>query len=48
MDAQANIGFMYQHAQGVEQDNKKAMEWYKKACSGGLQWGCDNYIAVDQ
>ncbi len=31
----SNIGFMYYKGKGVEQDYKKAMEWYSKASQAG-------------
>ena len=30
-DAQYNLGFMYYNGKGVEQDYKKAYEWYSKS-----------------
>jgi TPR repeat protein len=34
-DAQANLGFMYQNGQGVQQDDKQAVVWYRKAADQG-------------
>ena len=30
-DAQCNLGVCYQYGTGVEKDEQKAVEWYKKA-----------------
>ena len=43
IEAQYNLGVMYEYGQGVNQDNEKAKESFGKACDNGLQKGCDNY-----
>jgi TPR repeat protein len=30
-----NLGHMYEHGQGVAQDNDQARQWYEKAVAGG-------------
>ncbi|HPF46303.1 MAG: sel1 repeat family protein [Alphaproteobacteria bacterium] len=35
MNAQYNLGVMYEHGNGVEQSDKKAAEWYQKAADNG-------------
>jgi hypothetical protein len=35
-DAQYNLGAMYDFGQGVEQDFKEAVKWYRKAADQGL------------
>ena len=37
-----NLGFLYEDAQGVEQDYNKATELYKKACDGDIAEACHN------
>lgn len=37
---------MYEKAQGVKQDFKKALELYEKSCRGGDQLGCNNLGAL--
>ncbi|MFY4763334.1 Sel1 repeat protein [Aliarcobacter butzleri] len=34
---------MYFYGEGVEKDKNIAKEWFKKACDGGNQAGCNNY-----
>ena len=34
-DAQYNLGFMYENAQGVTQNHAEAMKWYTKAVGQG-------------
>ena len=41
-DAQANLGFMYQYGQGVLQDFKQAIAWYRKAADEGNDYGQTN------
>ena len=33
--AQCNLGFMYEHGQGVDRDDKQAFEWYSKSAYQG-------------
>ena len=33
--AQYNLGTLYQNGQGIEKNDKKAFEWYRKAASNG-------------
>jgi TPR repeat protein len=33
-EAQATLGWMYEHGRGVAKDEKKAAEWYRKAEEG--------------
>ena len=33
--AMTRLGFCYQHGWGVEQDEAKALMWYRKANAGG-------------
>ena len=35
VDAQYNLGLYYQYGRGVEQNSKKAVEWYAKAAEQG-------------
>ena len=35
MNAQYNLGVMYEHGQGVKQSDLKAAEWYQKAADNG-------------
>jgi len=35
--AEYHLGEIYAHAQGVEKDNKKAIEWYTKSANKGFQ-----------
>ena len=35
MNAQFNLGVMYENGQGVEQSDLKAAEWYQKAADNG-------------
>src|SRR3954454_1980375 len=37
--AQYNLGYCYQHGQGVTQDYKKAFEWYYKSANNGCGEG---------
>ena len=46
--AQFNLGIMYANGQGVIQDKKRAKEYFRKACDGGDQKGCDNYKILNQ
>ncbi len=34
-DAQYNLGFMYKNGQGVVQDYKEAVKWYRKSAEQG-------------
>ena len=36
IDAQYNLGLMYDNGYGVKQDYKKAIEWYEKAVNQGV------------
>ena len=36
IDAQYNLGLMYDNGYGVKQDYKKAFEWYEKAANQGI------------
>ena len=38
----SNLGFMYNNGNGVEKNEQKAAELYKKACNGGEMNGCYN------
>ena len=46
--AQFNLGIMYANGQGVIQDKKRAKEYFRKACDGGYQKGCDEYKKLNQ
>ena len=35
LSAEFNLGFLYQHGEGVDKDAKKAAEWYQKAAERG-------------
>ena len=37
-----NLGIMYANGDGVEKNEQKAVELYKKACDGGEMAGCTN------
>ncbi len=41
--AQANLGYCYETGLGVEQDLKKAIEWYRTAADQGNRFGQLNY-----
>ena len=43
--AQANLGWMYEKGQGVEQDFKEAVKWYRKAAEQG-DAGAQNNLGV--
>ncbi len=34
--AQHNLGYMYQHGEGVEENDVDAVKWYRKAAEQGL------------
>ena len=36
------LGAMYEYGNGVEKNEQKAAELYKKACDGGEMLGCAN------
>ncbi len=38
-EAQSNLGFMYQHGQGVSQDYAEATRWFRKAAEQGYDRG---------
>ena len=38
MHAQSNLGFMYEHGQGVARDEARAVHWYRHSA--------DNWLAV--
>ena len=40
--AQFELGRMYEHGYGVQQDFIKAYDWYKKSADQGYGWGCAN------
>ena len=35
LSAEFNLGFLYQHGEGVDKDPKKAAEWYQQAAERG-------------
>jgi len=35
-DAQSNLGYMYSKGQGVAQDYKEALKWYRKSAEQGI------------
>ena len=35
-DAQHNLGVMYERGEGVQQNRKEAVKWYRKAAEQGL------------
>lgn len=37
IEAQDELGYMYEHGEGVEQDYAKAIQWYEKAAAQGCQ-----------
>ena len=37
-----NLGVMYEKGNGVEKNEQKAVQLYKKACDGGEMLGCRN------
>tara|TARA_R110002096_G_scaffold151307_4_gene313730 strand:- start:3037 stop:3690 length:654 start_codon:yes stop_codon:yes gene_type:complete len=43
--AQYDLGDMYEHGRGIEQDYKQAMEWYSKSAQQGYAWA---HIAIAQ
>ena len=42
MQGCGHLGFMYEYGNGVEKNEQKAVELYKKACDGGEVHGCTN------
>jgi len=48
VEVQNKLGLMYTNGDGVKQDDKKAKEWFSKACDGGLQNACDNYKKLNE
>ncbi|WP_181881518.1 tetratricopeptide repeat protein [Helicobacter sp. MIT 99-5507] len=40
------VGLMYMYAVGTNGDHKKAMSYYKKACSGGVALACSNLASI--
>lgn len=45
-DGCLGVGLMYMYAIGTNGDHKKAMEYYKKACSGGNALACSNLASI--
>lgn len=43
-----NLGVLYQRGLGVNQDDSKAKELYKKACDGKLQEGCEGLNSLNK
>jgi TPR repeat protein len=47
-DAQASLGFMYGNGQGVPQDYKEAVRWFRKAAEqGNANAQCNLGVAYD-
>ena len=46
MDAQNNLGAMYFTGEGVDRDEKKAVEWFKKAAAQGNEEAQANLDAI--
>ena len=44
--AQGSLGYLYETGDGVKQNYVMAKEWYKQACTNGLQLGCDKYDEI--
>jgi TPR repeat protein len=44
----AHLGLLYENAQGVKRDFKKAKEYFAKACDLKEQIGCNNYKRVSE
>ncbi len=44
--AQANLGHMYSHGQGVPQDYAEALRWYRKAAEQGDANGQDGLASM--
>ena len=44
--AQGSLGYLYETGDGVKQNYTMAKEWYKQACTNGLQLGCDKYDEI--
>lgn len=44
----ANLGYLYQSAQGVERNLAKAKFFYQKACGGGYQPACIAYESLKE
>jgi TPR repeat protein len=42
-EAQYNLGIMYLKGEGINKDEIKAKEWFKKSCFNEKQKGCDEY-----
>ena len=42
MEAQSNLGFMYDTGNGVKKDYKKALYWYEKAAEQGDAFAQNN------
>ncbi|MGG4604003.1 tetratricopeptide repeat protein [Paenalcaligenes sp. Me131] len=41
--AHVQLGFIYLQGLGVDADQAKALEWFNKACTAGLDGGCKLY-----
>ena len=41
-----NLGIMYDLGQGVQQNNQKSLEFFKKSCERGDKLGCKNYAEL--
>ncbi|MFH1620128.1 MAG: hypothetical protein ABIG11_09550 [bacterium] len=51
LDAQANLGFMYDNGQGVAQNHSEAARWYRKAAKQAFfyeGWGASHVYAVQE
>ena len=45
-EAQFGLGFMYLNGLGVRQNTTQAKAYFRQACDGGLQDGCDYSQAI--
>ena len=48
LEAQFNLGYMYDNGKGVKQDYAKAKEYSGLACDNKDQYGCDMYRKLNQ
>ena len=48
VEAQFDLGMMYNKGEGVRQNKATAKEWFGKACDNGAQNGCDGYRILNQ
>ncbi|MEO7331938.1 MAG: hypothetical protein ABI193_25400, partial [Minicystis sp.] len=43
-----NLGYMLEHGEGMKQDPRKALLFYKKACDKGSERACENAQILEE